>query len=162
MPAYIALLRKEPTSDFGVDFPDFPGCVTAGKTLEEARRMAAEALELHVGGMREDGDPIPFPSTLDAIMDDHANRDAVAFMVDVTARPAPSVRINIMLPHGPGGSDRSRDDESLPVPGRGGEGEPEGARAGGRQAKPIDQYTRSGVSPGPNTHCEAPIYPSRA
>jgi predicted RNase H-like HicB family nuclease len=99
MPAYIALLRKEPTSDFGVDFPDFPGCVTAGKTLEEGRHMAAEALELHVRGMREDGDPIPFPSTLDAIMDDHANRDAVAFLVDVAARPAPSVRINIMLPH---------------------------------------------------------------
>lgn len=33
MTAYIALLRKKPTNDFGVDFPDFPGCVTAGKTL---------------------------------------------------------------------------------------------------------------------------------
>jgi predicted RNase H-like HicB family nuclease len=33
MTAYIALIRKEPDSDFGVDFPDFPGCVTAGRTL---------------------------------------------------------------------------------------------------------------------------------
>jgi predicted RNase H-like HicB family nuclease len=46
MIAYIALLRKESGTDFGVDFPDFPGCVTAGKTLEEARKMAVEALEL--------------------------------------------------------------------------------------------------------------------
>jgi predicted RNase H-like HicB family nuclease len=98
MTAYIALLRKEPASDFGVDFPDFPGCVTAGKTLEDARHMAAEALALHVEGMRDDGEAIPAPSSLDAVMDDPANRDAVAFLVDVAAKPTPSVRINVMLP----------------------------------------------------------------
>jgi predicted RNase H-like HicB family nuclease len=98
MTAYIALLRKEPASDFGVDFPDFPGCVTAGKTLEEARRMAAEALDLHVTGMTEDGEPIPEPAVLDVVMSDPANRDAVAFLVDVSTRPAKSVRINVMLP----------------------------------------------------------------
>ncbi len=48
MTGYIALLRKEPGSDFGVDFPDFPGCVTAASTLEEAHRAAAEALSFHV------------------------------------------------------------------------------------------------------------------
>jgi predicted RNase H-like HicB family nuclease len=37
---YIALLRKDPDSDFSVDFPDFPGCITAGSTLEETRLMA--------------------------------------------------------------------------------------------------------------------------
>ena len=55
MTVYIALLRKEPKSDFGVDFPDFPGCVSAGSTTEEAARMAREALELHIEGMLEDG-----------------------------------------------------------------------------------------------------------
>jgi predicted RNase H-like HicB family nuclease len=98
MTAYIALLRKEASTDFGVDFPDFPGCVTAGKTLEEARRMAAEALELHVQGMREDREPIPEPSSLDAIMNDPENRDSVAFLVEIGARPAKTVRINVMLP----------------------------------------------------------------
>nr|WP_294550456.1 type II toxin-antitoxin system HicB family antitoxin [uncultured Rhodopila sp.] len=98
MTAYRALLRKEPESDFGVDFPDFPGCATAGKTLEEARHMAAEALALHVEGMLEDHEPIPEPSILDAIMGDPQNRDAVAFLVDVGTRPAKSVRINVMLP----------------------------------------------------------------
>jgi predicted RNase H-like HicB family nuclease len=50
---YIALLRKDLDSDYGVDFPDFPGCITAGSTLEETRAMAAEALEFHIDGMLE-------------------------------------------------------------------------------------------------------------
>jgi predicted RNase H-like HicB family nuclease len=58
---YIAYLHKDRGSDFGVSFPDFPGCVTAGKTLEEARRMAAEALALHIAWMIEDGDVVPRP-----------------------------------------------------------------------------------------------------
>jgi predicted RNase H-like HicB family nuclease len=98
MTAYIALLRKEASTDFGVDFPDFPGCVTAGTTLEEARQMAAEALDLHVEGMLEDRQPIPEPSPLDAIMNDPDNRDAVAFLVETGTKPAKSVRINVMLP----------------------------------------------------------------
>jgi predicted RNase H-like HicB family nuclease len=98
MATYIALLRKESASDFGVDFPDFPGCVTAGKTLEEARHMAAEALEFHIEGMRTDRETIPEPSALDLIMSDPNNRDAVAFLVDAGTRPVKSVRINVMLP----------------------------------------------------------------
>jgi hypothetical protein len=43
---YIAYRHKDRKSDFGVSFPDFPGCITAGRTLEEARRRAAEALGL--------------------------------------------------------------------------------------------------------------------
>jgi predicted RNase H-like HicB family nuclease len=53
MGIYIALLRKEKDSDFGVDFPDFPGCITAGKTLEEAHKGASEALRFHIKGMLE-------------------------------------------------------------------------------------------------------------
>ncbi len=92
------MLRKDADSDYGVDFPDFPGCVTAGKSLEEARRMAWEALALHIQGMQEDHEPIPDPSALDVIMADPGNRDAVAFLVEVVTRPAKSVRINVMLP----------------------------------------------------------------
>jgi predicted RNase H-like HicB family nuclease len=98
MTTYIALLRKEAGSDFGVDFPDFPGCVTAGKTLDEARRMAVEALELHIRGMIEDRDPVPEPSSLDVVMQDHANRDGVAVLVEVATQPVRSVRVNVMLP----------------------------------------------------------------
>src|SRR6266550_2760668 len=61
---YIAYLHKDRKSDFGVSFPDFPGCITAGRTLEEARRKAAEALSFHIAGMVEDGEKIPRPSTV--------------------------------------------------------------------------------------------------
>src|SRR5215831_18782414 len=90
---YIAYLHKDRDSDFGVSFPDFPGCVTAGKTLDEARRMAAEALALHIEGMAEDGEPIPEPSKIDEVAEDPAMKGAVAFLVNVGLDK--TVRLNI-------------------------------------------------------------------
>jgi len=98
MPTYVALIHKEPVSDYGVSFPDLPGCVTAGETLDDARVMAAEALALHLCGMQEDGEAIPAPSTLESIMSERQNRDAVAFMVSADLRPARAMRVNITLP----------------------------------------------------------------
>ncbi len=92
---YIAYLHKDRDSDFGVSFPDFPGCVTAGKTLEEARRMAVEALALHIAGMIEDGEVVPDPSNLDVLESDPAMRGAVAFLVSVKPTTEKTVRINI-------------------------------------------------------------------
>ncbi|HYF07228.1 MAG TPA: type II toxin-antitoxin system HicB family antitoxin [Acetobacteraceae bacterium] len=90
----IALIHKDADSDFGVSFPDFPGCVTAGRTLEEARVMAAEALALHIEGMIEDGEPMPASSSLDAVMAERENRDAVAFMVPLPERSSRVVRVD--------------------------------------------------------------------
>ena len=81
MHSYIALLRKDPHSDYGVDFPDLPGCVTAGRTPEEGRAMAGEALALHLEGMAEDREPIPLPTLLESVMADAANRNATPFLV---------------------------------------------------------------------------------
>ena len=81
MSAYIALIHKEASSDYGVSFPDFPGCVTAGSTLEEARANAVEALAFHIEAMIEDGEAIPEPSELTEVMRDRENHDAVAVMV---------------------------------------------------------------------------------
>ncbi len=92
---YIAYLHKDPDSDFGVSFPDFPGCVTAGRTWEEARRMAAEALALHIEGMVEDGQEIPEASSLDAVAADPAMQGAVAFMVSVEPAAERTLRVNI-------------------------------------------------------------------
>lgn len=91
MPTFI----KERKSDFGVSFPDFPGCITAGKTLDEARRMAAEALAMHIAGMAEDGEAIPEPSTIDALAGDADRKGAVAFLVPVDVPAGKTVRINI-------------------------------------------------------------------
>jgi predicted RNase H-like HicB family nuclease/uncharacterized protein (DUF1778 family) len=90
---YIAYLRKDRKSDFGVSFPDFPGCITAGRTLEESRRNAEEALALHIAGMIEDGEAIPAPSTLDDIAEDPAMKNAVALLVNVDSEKR--VRVNI-------------------------------------------------------------------
>lgn len=97
MAEYIALIHKDADSDFGVSFPDFPGCITVGSTLDEARAMAGEALAFHVEGMLEDGEAMPEPSSLTDIMTDPQNRDGVAVLVALKAEPK-TVRVNITLP----------------------------------------------------------------
>jgi predicted RNase H-like HicB family nuclease len=92
---YIAYLHKDRDSDFGVSFPDFPGCITAGRTLDEARQMAVEALAFHIAGMVEDEEAIPQPSTLDALAEDPAMKDAVAFLVHMEPATEVTVRINV-------------------------------------------------------------------
>ncbi|MBL8831487.1 MAG: type II toxin-antitoxin system HicB family antitoxin [Rhodospirillales bacterium] len=98
MASYIALIHKEAQSDFGVSFPDLPGCVTAGRTLDEARAFAVEALALHIEGLVADGETIPIASDLETIMADRANRKAVAVLVELRARVPKTVRVNITLP----------------------------------------------------------------
>lgn len=82
MRSYIALIHKDADSDYGVSFPDVPGCIAAGSTLDEARDLAAEALAFHFNGLMEDGSELPEPSTLEDIMAYRENRDAVAILVD--------------------------------------------------------------------------------
>lgn len=94
--SYIALLRKEKGSDYGVEFPDFPGCATAGRTLEAARRAAREALELHLEGMAAEELPVPEPSSLDAIFaSDWETRGAIPFLVTPEEPETKVVRVNV-------------------------------------------------------------------
>jgi len=95
---YIALIHKDPDSAYGVSFPDFPGCISAGDTLHEARAMGEEVLALHVEGMSEDGDAIPEPSSPEQIMADPENRDGVAILIPLRDQEARAVRVNITLP----------------------------------------------------------------
>lgn len=68
MKNYIALFEKVPGKDgYGVVFPDFPGCISAGDDYEDAVQMAHEALAGHVECMRRDGDQVPSPRTLEEI-----------------------------------------------------------------------------------------------
>ena len=97
MTEYVALIHKDVDTDFGVSFPDFPGCITAGSTLEEARAMAEEALAFHIEGMIEDGEAVPAPSSLDEIMKIRENRDAVAVLVDAKQQDR-AIRVNVTIP----------------------------------------------------------------
>lgn len=95
---YIGLIHKDADSDFGVSFPDLPGVVTAGTTLDDARNMAEEALALHLEGLAEDGEAIPEPSSLEEIMSVPENRSGVAILVSVKDDQPKVVRVNITLP----------------------------------------------------------------
>jgi predicted RNase H-like HicB family nuclease len=98
---YIALIHKDSGSDFGVSFPDFPGCVSAGETLAEAAAMAREALEGHVALMIDEGEAVPEPSSMDAVMANPDNRDGTPVMVPLSSavlQKARTVRVNITLP----------------------------------------------------------------
>jgi len=98
MPHYIALIHKDADSDYGVSFPDFPGIVTAGRSLDEARAMAEEALAFHIEGMAKDGEPIPEASSLDTVMQDPSVRDGVVTLVSLKPVPKRTVRVNVTLP----------------------------------------------------------------
>jgi predicted RNase H-like HicB family nuclease len=96
---YIALIHKDRGSDFGVSFPDFPGCVTAGTTVEEAFSMAKEALAGHIEMMIEEGLEIPLPPVDPiAAVSRHAKRgDGAPILVPATLDDR-AMRVNITLP----------------------------------------------------------------
>lgn len=95
MTQYIAVLHKDEGSVFGVSFPDFPGCVSAGETLEEAQVNAAQALAFHIEGMVEDGEAIP-EATAIGDLDFDALAGGLAFPV-AYKRELKTVRINITV-----------------------------------------------------------------
>ena len=65
MRSYLAFIHKDPDSDYTVTFPDFPTCITAGGTLDEARDIARGALPFHVEGLLADGEQLPDPMSLE-------------------------------------------------------------------------------------------------
>jgi predicted RNase H-like HicB family nuclease len=85
---------------FGISFPDFPGCVSGGDTIDEAIRRGRETLAFHVEGMVEDGDELPVPRSLTELRKDlefrEAADDAVIVSVPVDL-PGRAVRVNISI-----------------------------------------------------------------
>lgn len=59
---YLAVFEPG-TIGYSVYFPDVPGCISCGSDFEEARKMATEALGLHIYGMEKDRDELPTPSS---------------------------------------------------------------------------------------------------
>lgn len=101
MTNYLAVIHKEQKSDFGVSFPDFPGCITVGRTVDEAREMAQEALGGHVAMMLEEGQALPQPRTLEGILKDEDFEDAAAFFIVEVKRSKPEpVRFNASMDAG--------------------------------------------------------------
>jgi predicted RNase H-like HicB family nuclease len=58
-----AIVIEKAGENFSGYVPDLPGCVATGATVEEAESELREAIEFHLAGLREDGTPIPQPSS---------------------------------------------------------------------------------------------------
>jgi predicted RNase H-like HicB family nuclease len=95
---YIALVHKERDSDYGVSFPDFPGCVTAGRTMDEAVKMAVEALSGHIGLMADSGQAIPAPSSIETIMSTAREEAGWPMVIQVAEPKTGAVRLSVTLP----------------------------------------------------------------
>lgn len=88
MTHYIAIVEEEEGKAAGVWFPDLPGCVSAGDTLDEAMRNAAEALELWAEAMIDSGKTIPPPRSFsDLKADPEAAQDLARYMVALILFP---------------------------------------------------------------------------
>ncbi len=96
---YIAFIHKEPDSVYGVSFPDLPGCISAGETIDEAVQSAVEALAGHVRMLEADGDPVPAPRDFDAIMADpdleEDRQGAMTTIVPLVRDRGSTARINV-------------------------------------------------------------------
>ena len=58
-----AVVIEDAGANYSAYVPDLPGCVATGATIREVEKNIREAIELHLDGMREDGEPIPPPSS---------------------------------------------------------------------------------------------------
>lgn len=97
---YPIAIEHQPGSAYGVQFPDLPGCFSAGETLDEAIANASEALAFHIEGLLDAGEKIP--TALD--LEHHATHPEFTGMiwavvtVDLASLSGKSKRLNISLP----------------------------------------------------------------
>jgi len=97
---YPIVLHKDSDSDFGVSVPDLPGCFSAGATIDEAVDMAKEAIELHLEGLIEEGEPMPRPGSIEEHKKNAAYKSGIWAIVSInpSGLRLNSKRINITMP----------------------------------------------------------------
>ena len=69
---YIALIRKEPGTDYWIDCPDLSGCAASGKSIEEAKERFADAVHFHLVGVKDQdlSYELPVPRTRKDVLED--------------------------------------------------------------------------------------------
>jgi predicted RNase H-like HicB family nuclease len=99
MVAVVALVHGAPGA-YGISFPDFPGCIAGGGTVDEALRRGRDALDFHVESMIEVGEVLPKVRDIAEIRADREFADdftdALVAVVDADL-PAKAVRVNISI-----------------------------------------------------------------
>ncbi len=101
---YVAFIHHDDEPGFGISFPDLPGCVSDGDTVDDAIRRGGEALAFHVEGMTDDGEPVPRARSLHEIERDESLAQwregaTIAFVPLIVDKGSPR-RINISLDYG--------------------------------------------------------------
>ncbi len=65
---YLVVVEKGPSS-YGAHVPDLPGCIAAGETKEEVLALIREAIEFHLEGLKQEGQPIPAPTSTSELVE---------------------------------------------------------------------------------------------
>ena len=65
---YLVVVEKG-ENGYGAHVPDLPGCIAAAKTKDEVLRLIREAIEFHIEGLREQGDSVPWPSSVAEVVE---------------------------------------------------------------------------------------------
>lgn len=65
---YLVVIEEGPSS-FGAYVPDLPGCIAVGESREEVLSSIHEAMEMHLEGLRDGGEPIPQPSSSSEVIE---------------------------------------------------------------------------------------------
>ncbi|NOX40764.1 MAG: ribbon-helix-helix protein, CopG family [Alphaproteobacteria bacterium] len=98
---FVALVHKDPDTDFGVSFPDVPGCTALGKTYELALDSAAEALAFHIEGMLDADEDMPIARPAEDILaDPELTEDLVGAtlaIVPLVQAGGANLRINLSI-----------------------------------------------------------------
>ncbi len=68
---YLVVVEKS-ANGFGAYVPDLPGCIAAAKTREEVVTLIQEAIEFHIEGLKNSGEPVPQPTSQSELVDVHA------------------------------------------------------------------------------------------
>ena len=65
---YLVVIEKGESS-YGAYVPDLPGCIAAADSEAQVRELIKEAIEFHIEGLREGGQPVPVPSSSSALVE---------------------------------------------------------------------------------------------
>ncbi len=65
---YVVVVERDATGGYSTWSPDLPGCIAAAADYAECVQLMTEAVSMHVAGMRADGEPVPEPTALAALV----------------------------------------------------------------------------------------------
>ena len=61
---YVVVIEKADDGSYSAYVPDLPGCVSCGDSLEDAKQLIHEAIDLHIDSLRQHQEPVPTPSAI--------------------------------------------------------------------------------------------------